>query len=448
MLKTPNRRAGRTSCLAKLRSTRFPAKALFSAFIATAAACPAIAVPASAISSPGPLCGRMQGYTPQVNVRCADGISLTHVLAIPGTSHEPRPLLAGVVWAGRDGILAITYTHLLQWKFSAGKAECTATALGSKVGHQRIGLFARHQGAVLVSACGPTTGHKPALILSRISAGALALRQWLRLSGEASGIRVGPGGRVDFPRVIFPAAGDWIGTVPYDAVPGDRLVIRRIGRGAAPAETHRLFETRNIGFAAADGKSFGWVSLGHWVRLLAMGNGSGVVARIHVTGPDIQYGALSPRGRQLALIAYGPSTLLGSQTILELLRANNPSQEKLLQLSNGYTTNMAPACPPVFSPDGRLVAAATLRRTSHFPDEVLIVDAGSPGIYCKARFGMDAPISLAFSPGGRQLAIECWYRIFVFKLPKGFPPQRGATPGAGRNRAFLHRVETVTIPQK
>ena len=448
MLMTSNRFARIYSRQPKFWPMRCLIAALYLVIIPTVLTQGPIPIPASVLSSPGPLCGEIQGYTPQVSVRCADGLSLTHVLAIPGIAHDRHPLLPGVVWAGHGRILAITYTHLLQWTFSAGKAECIGTTLGPNLGPQRIGLFPFRQKAMLVSARGPGAGHKSAIVLSRVSPGITAIQQWNRLPGEACGIRVGAGGRVVFPLVCLPASGDWIGTLPYDAVAGDRLVVRPLGQGAAPPKAPLLFEQRNMAFAAADGKYCGWVSQGHWARLLAMGKNLGAVTRIHVIGPDLQYGALSPHGRQLALIAYGPATLIGSQILLELLKTHNPKQEKLFAIARDFPTNRAPACPPAFSSDGRLVAAATIRRTSHFPGEVLIVDAAAPESYCKARFGIDTPVSLAFSPGGRHLAVECWYRIFVFRLPKGFPPQRGAASGGNWKHAFFSRVETVTIPPK
>lgn len=448
MLSTTNRPIGCFPRSPESRGKRFSAAALLALIIATAAVRRPVPVLASVVSSPGPLIGRMQGYTPRVKVRCADGLSLTRVLAVPGIKHDGHPLLGGIVWVGHRHILAFTYSRLLQWSFSGRKTVCTSAALGPNVASQRLGLFAFHKKAVLVSARASGASHKSALVLSAVLPGSLAIRQWIKLPGEACGIRRGPGGRVDFPRVILPAAGGWIGAMPHHAVPGDRFVIRRLDRTAVTAKMPLLFEPRNIGFAAADGDSCGWVSQGHWVRVLAMKRGPGRVARIHVIGPDIQYGALSPHGGQLALIAYGPSTLLGSQTLLLLLNTNNPSQEKLFSLSRGYTRSEAPACPPVFSSDGRLVAASTLRRTSHLTDEILIIDAGQPKVYCKARFGFDAPICLAFSPGGRHLAVECWYRIFVFKLPKGFPLDRSVVPGGIGHRRLFRRVEAVTLPAK
>ena len=97
------------------------------------------------------------------------------------------------------------------------------------------------------------------------------------------------------------------------------------------------------------------------------------------------------------------------------------------------------ACPPAISADGRKIAVDLYRPLSmgrRHGQEIFVYSGKRRFLAGIAHLRGDVAQSLAFSPDGKFLAVECWYRILLFrcKMSKGYLK----TWNVGRKMRLIH----------
>ena len=355
-------------------------------------------------------------------VVCSGGAVLKHILTL--RSHTRARLIPGIVWTGPRQIVAEdSLSRLVRWNFSGKVVQNVSKPVHTSPGGITLGLFKSLGGAVSASLVSNGPNRNTALKLDILSAQALSAGS--RISGrELRSVSVpdyGLEGKLNFFSLVVPPRAAWLATIPAGpAAPGSRIRLWRFGTGKPLRWSVRLLEPENRGFATDDGSYLAWVSFGHWVRMLRVrGPGHGFT-KVHVIGPDLQYGAFSPDGRIMVLEAGGTSSILGGKVQLISLRSDSPARERVLGLW-GRAYRAVPVCPPAFSQNGKLLVAATLRLGSKWPVGIWVISGRSFTTLCYLGIRNDLPERIAFSTGRSELAVQCWYHVFVFRLPKRFP---------------------------
>jgi hypothetical protein len=354
----------------------------------------------------------LRGAVPVVN--CTGGAKLAVVLHLPKATGGQTPrLVGGVVWVGRHYVAAADTQAVLRWSFgpaarglpvtlfSDTKARFNAALFG--YGHRLLALAARPSAAAAVaallsSAAGPPKGQR--------------VPHW-NLTGGAGGSPIG------WWSAAAPPTLGWIAATSNPANGDDGLLVWLSGRGAQADIQLRLGEPSNTLFTSKDGKYLGWVDGGHRVRWIKPSHRQAVVIhslRLRSAG-GLRFGAFSPHGRRLLLVASHTST--GGGVELISVRRRAPKSEHTLRLWPPDGGAVCP-CPPVYSRSGKIASVATFRYGHRSPVGIFITGTRSVTTRCYIRLRGDLPVAMAFSPNGSKLAVEGWYHVFIFRMPKKF----------------------------
>ena len=346
-----------------------------------------------------------------VLVNCSKGILLRQTLTLPraARAHTAR-LVPGVIWIGSHRVAAADTQGVLRWRFTHAPVT-RATITASSDGEQPLGLFGSGQRAFVVTVGGGEKGEAPHISVVGFTP--------QKNSGPfrvcSSRGPFGAAGDLDgrWPSAIIPGTLKWMAILPSSAAPHDRIRIWQFGRCAFSSQSAGLFEPHNHAFSSEDGRFLGWVDGGRWVSVMAVNRAASQFRRVHlVARPGLRYGAFSAHGRRMVLVASHE----GSPGAVRLILAHRdaPARERVLKLW-GRADGAVSACPPVFSPSGALIAAATVRIGAHWPVGIWIISTGSFRTLYYIKLRNDFPIALAFSHRGGSLAVECWYHVLIFR---------------------------------
>ncbi len=344
---------------------------------------------------------------------CTGGIALRCILHLPKPAGNLTDRLTpGLVWLGSNSVAAAGARAVYRWRFRGSPAHCKVL-MSAAPGH----YFARAYGSsrrVLVSIL---TASGNAAVLAAL----LPKRAIRGFSGPPNSqiLRGGPAGAdVRWRSAAVPRTLAWLAAISLLPDHRRQITVCRIGRGQ-PRRSHLpLSEPEVQLFASADGGWLAWVDGGHWLHALNMSRRSGIVHGQRIfTREGLRYGALSPHGQKVLLVASHWST--GGAVRLISIRRVSPATERVLTLWPDDQGAVC-ACPPNYSPSGLLAAAATFRYGTREPVDVYVVSAGRLAILCRISLKGDMPIALAFSGDGSELAVECWYHVYIFRLPQHF----------------------------
>ena len=340
------------------------------------------------------------------------GIALRCILHLPKPAGNLTDRLTpGLVWLGPDSVAAAGARAIYRWRFRGSPAHCKVL-MPAAPGHYFAGAYGSSR-RMLVSILPASGNTAVAAILPKP-----AIRG---ASGPANPqtLRNGPAGvAVRWRSAAVPRTLRWLAAISLLPNHRRQVAVWRIGRGQ-PRRSHLpLGEPEARLFASADGGWLAWVDGGHWLHALNMSRRRGIISRQRiVTREGLRYGALSPHAQKVLLVATHWNT--GGAVRLISIRRVSPATERVLTLWPDDQGAVC-ACPPVYSPSGQLAAAATFRYGTREPVDVYVVSAGRLAILCRISLRGDMPIALAFSGDSAELAVECWYHVYIFRLPQHY----------------------------
>ncbi|MGC8561169.1 MAG: hypothetical protein ACP5O1_10890 [Phycisphaerae bacterium] len=387
----------------------------------------------------GPTAGRIQGFVKSIRIHLSKGLSLNDYLKCPSPRGVPQPFFPAAVWESENRIAACTAKHIFQWTLAHGvERPVPKLVSGRPSAGTNLGL-ARVAGAVVVVRAQRAGSVRSARVeidaLHPAKPGRRALLFRFPLSRFAHTVA---------PAIVGGGSGDWVLATSWPAEWGGKITAYRMDGRTQSVTLGIAHEPRISAFAAEGGAGFGGITGGHWVHLAVLRRHRWLHRRIHLFGPPMVYGAMAPSARRVALIGFGPPTMIGSGISVIQAAVRRPGSEKVLRIWGVGEGRQAPACAPVYSGNGRWLAVATFHSGRTSGAQVLIISTKTFRVCGAVGLSDEAPISLAFSPHSARLAIECWYRLLVV----GLPPQSSA----GSSQAFRNLglnpawQQPVTIP--
>ncbi len=387
----------------------------------------------------GPTAGRIQGFIKSIRIQLSDGLSLDDYLKCAWPHGVPEPFDPGAAWESGSHIVACTAKHIVQWTLTQGTGRPVPKRVSGRLSAGRNLGLARVAGAVVVIRSRRADSTRSAgveleaLHPAKLGRQALLFRFPPAQSAHAVASVIVGGG-----------LGDWVVPTSWPAEWGGKITAYRVKGRAQSVVLGIAHEPRISAFAAHDGAGFGWVTGGHWVHLALLRRNRWLHRRIHLFGPPMVYGAMSPSARRVALIGFGPPTMIGNGISVIQAAVRRPRREKILRIWGVGEGRQAPACAPVYSGNGRWLAVATFHNGQTSGAQVLVISTKTFRVCGVVGMSDEAPISLAFSPHSARLAIECWYRLLVVRLP---PHSSAGSPrefrDSGLNPAWQ---QPATIP--
>lgn len=333
-------------------------------------------------------------------------------------------------------IMASSNRGLVVWK-REGKSFSSPSLLTNNLHPNSVtpvGLIHRRRSIGVAYFVAATHRTDSALVVDRYSRKAPKLigRYRITLKGvRRSGVQL-----------ICPRGENWFATLPWISSPKDCIQLWKSGNGGAlPLRMPSVWQVHNSLFSGRNGTELGWVSSGHYVRLIKLHSNlttTPIVRKIRLIAGPLEMGALSPDGKSLLLLT-GISNALTNLGSVSAVMVTGTTSEYLFC----YPYPAAVTAPPSFSPNGKLAAfglfspysSTNLART-------LIFITSVPGFHILGRISIPGiePYTLSFSPGGKRLAITASNAIFIFHVPlrlgKAFRPLWRE----------IYRVRRITIP--
>ena len=370
--------------------------------------------------------GRVVFFRKEVTAKCTGGIQLLRTLAVPGV---PRPwvLRPGIVWQGNESLLLIRGdSSVLEYHFRKGhKTRVTAHAL------PRIAKTI--PASILESAAGPVVpvlslpkkySSVRQILVYQLAKGTnrLALtislashpRRWGR-NWPNQGYCVGPPdgdwvASVALPHRHFRALSHILDSTDFGFV-GYSIHVWNLRSGRQMGSGYPVIEPWAEAFCSPRGHRLGWVCAGHWLRVVNVQEAPRVVRSFRLIASELRAGAFAPGGNRVVMLSDADRNI-GSRLSVKEIDLRSPSVERELELA---PRRAIIACAPKFSPGGRRIAVAAAGK---FGNRFWILSSKTLRLHAMATCHGDLIQSMAFSPDGHQLAVEFWYRVLIFRLPK------------------------------
>lgn len=335
---------------------------------------------------------------------------------------QPASLAPGLSWLGNHVLLAAASFGGVQWKLSGDYRKYGTMSL-PKPPEPAIRLLHSGQGIFLCSL-GAHGGYRD-------------LKLWHYSPQSPSGYR-SSGIRMwrlrdntrepHYPWMSLecPENGNWFCALPE--IPSGRSVgvIGYLPPASGALTTFALDEPHNRAFCSPDGRFLGLTSGGHWLRVLHVGlpHAQWHMIRVRSRVP-LRFGSFSSDGgwAVLTTAARGRGPAGGPVEII-LLSRSKPGSEWIGHPWAGQMYRALASCPPAISADGRQIAVDMFRPrglAKPHGQDIFLYAGKKRKLAGIVRLKGDIAQHLAFSPDGKYLAVECWYRILLFRCRPAGP---------------------------
>ncbi len=341
---------------------------------------------------------------------------------------RPAPLVPGLSWIGNHELLAAASFGGVEWKLSADYKTHTMERIplpsppvpAIRLLHSNRGIF--------ICSLGARDGYRE-------------LKFWLRSPHSPGGYRESQIRTWRLRKYARPPSspwmslecpkyGDWFCALP-DIQTGQSFgILGYFPPAAGGLTTFPLGEPHNHAFCSPDGRFLGLVSGGHWLRVLRVGRAHADWRMIRVQSRvPLRFGAFSRDGDWAVLTTAsrgrGP---VGGPVEIILLNRRKPGVEWITRPWGGQLYRALASCPPAISPKGRQIAADIFRPRGLVKPHgqgIFLYSGNKRGLAGIVRLKGDLAQRMAFSPDGKYLAVECWYRIILFRCrPAGSETHR------------------------
>lgn len=355
----------------------------------------------------------------KAKAKCTGGVKLIHILHLPkpGKNHTPC-LVPGFVWLRENQIAAADQSGIIKWTFSKKAVERTIIKVKRTPGEYLSGLFGSQHRLLLAMG---TISKSP-----RLSVRGFSLPAFSPLAGICNPpFRETGAGRSGHRWLSFviPPTLKWMAFFPKLIKDREAFHLWRFSDCKYLAIPAMVSEPDARMFTSGDGAYLGWVNGGHWMSLMKVGKSPKNIQRIHLfTQTGLRYGTLSPHDHRAVLVASHLNS--GGSVKLIMVKTFHPSAERVLTLWPANYSAIC-ACRPSFSVSGNNLAAAAYHLKARWKHGVWVKHSDIWVISRKQfkTFGYitilnDLPRAMSFSPDGSYLAVECWYRVFIFSVAK------------------------------